>query len=78
MERDRVEAVVLTVVAAVLKCEVNPDTSRQNTPQWDSLKHIEIMFAVEEELKLEFSAQEMANLDSVARIVDSALVSHAA
>jgi acyl carrier protein len=78
MDRPQVEAVVLAVLAAVLKCEVNLNSSRHNTPHWDSLKHIEIIFAVEDELGLEFSEEEMSTLNSVAKIVNLALAPHAA
>ena len=78
MDRDEIEAVVLAVLAAVLKCEVDLNSSRHNTPQWDSLKHIEVIFAVEDELDLEFSEEEMASVESVARIVKLALALHAA
>jgi acyl carrier protein len=78
MDRQQIEHLVLAVLAAVLKCEADVGTSRQNTPQWDSLKHIEIIFAVEDELDIEFSEKEMADLDSVAKIIDLALTSHAA
>jgi acyl carrier protein len=77
MDRQHIEAVIMAVLAAVLKCEVNPDISRENTPQWDSLKHIEVIFAVEDELGLQFSEEELASLDSVAKIVDLALSRHA-
>ena len=69
---------MLAVLANVLKCEIDLDTSRLNTPQWDSLKNIEIIFAVEDELGLEFSEEELASLDSVAKIVDFALIVHEA
>jgi acyl carrier protein len=78
MNRHEIEAAVLAVLAAVLKCEVDSTSSRHNTPQWDSLKHIEIIFAVEDELGLEFSEEEMSTLDSVTRIVELALAPHAA
>ena len=78
MNRQQIEAVVLAVLGTVLKCEASFDTSRQNMPQWDSLKHIEIIFAVEDELGLQFSEEELAKLDSVTKIVNIALTRYAA
>jgi acyl carrier protein len=78
MDRQQIERLVLAALASVLKCEVDLDTSRENTPQWDSLKHVEIIFAVEDELGIEFSEKELASLDSVAKIVNVARTSHAA
>jgi len=78
MDHCEIETIVLTVLAAALKCEVAPDSSRRNIPKWDSLKHIEIIFAVEDELDIQFSEEELARLDSVASITDLALTRHAA
>lgn len=78
MNQQQIQRSVLSALAAVLKCEVDADTSRENTPQWDSLKHIEIIFVVEDELGIEFSEMDMAGLDSVTRIVGMALTLHAA
>jgi acyl carrier protein len=77
MDRQQIETIVLKVLATLLKCEVCPESSRENMLYWDSLKHIEIIFAVEDELGLQFSEDELANLDSVASIVDIALSHHA-
>lgn len=73
MDRRQIETVVLTVLASVLKCEVHPDISREHHASWDSLKHIEIMFAMEDELKLQFTEEELANLDSAEKIVTLAV-----
>jgi acyl carrier protein len=73
MNRQQVENIVLDVLAAILKCQVSGETSRENTPQWDSLKHIEIMFSVEDEFGLQFSEAELAEMDSVDRIVERAM-----
>ena len=77
MDRQALETVLLTVLTTVLKCEVNAETSRKNTPQWDSLKHIEVIFALEDALGWEFSEEELADLDSVSNILDRALTHHA-
>jgi acyl carrier protein len=78
MDHRDIQASVLSVLEAVLKCPVGLDSSRANTPLWDSLKHIEIVFAVEDELGIEFSEEDMATLNSVARIVALAAARHAA
>lgn len=78
MDRDQIEQVVVKTLSAALKCEVDRNTSRQNTPQWDSLKHIDAVFTLEEELNLEFSEQEMVEMDSVAKIVELVLHRNAA
>jgi acyl carrier protein len=80
MDRIHIEQTVLTVLAAVLKRPFHDsvEITRQNTASWDSLKHIEIMFALEDELGAEFSEEELVMLDSVPKIVDAVLAKHAA
>lgn len=73
MDRNQIERKVAEVLSTVLKRPLNAgsDIDRRNTPQWDSLKHVEIMFALEEELGIEFSEDELAGLNSAAMIVDA-------
>lgn len=44
---------------------------RSRLHQWDSLKHMEIVFALEEQLGVEFSESEMPSLDSLEAIVEA-------
>ena len=78
MDRQHIESVVQTVITALLKCPIGAHSARANTPQWDSLKHIEVIFAIEDELHLQFDEAHLASLDSVSKIVDMALARHAA
>ena len=76
MTEHETEEIVLQVLSTVLKrpLPLGRDTSTENTAEWDSLKHIEIMFAVEEELGIQFSEEELGNLHSAAAIVAASLV----
>lgn len=80
MERIQIEQTVLAVLTAILKHPFHEgvEIARKNTPGWDSLKHIEIMFALEDELGIEFSEDELVKLDSAAKIIDAAQSKHAA
>ena len=78
MERAQIEQSVVHVLNTVLKCNADLTTARANTPQWDSLQHIQIVFALEDELAVEFSEQEMAELDSAQKIVNMVVSLHAA
>ena len=80
MDRIQIEQTVLAVLATILKRPFHDgaDITRQNTPSWDSLKHIEIMFALEDELDMEFTEEGLVRLDSVTKIVDAVLAKHAA
>jgi acyl carrier protein len=45
------------------------DPSRQQTERWDSLMHLEIVFMLEEQFGVRFSAEEIIALDSQSGIV---------
>jgi acyl carrier protein len=49
---------VLGVDPAVL----NEDSNAQNTPKWDSLRHIEVIFAMENAFHVRFTMPEIASL----------------
>ena len=72
MNRQQIKAVVVSVLSTVLKCEISDVDSRENLAQWDSLKHIEVIFAIEDELKIEFPEDLLPNLNSVESIVNAA------
>lgn len=78
MRRDEIEFQVLDVLKAALKMPVDAGLQRSAAPTWDSLKHVEIVFALEDVLGLEFSPDEMGSLDSAQRIIDVAVARHAA
>jgi acyl carrier protein len=78
MNRQQIENVVITVLSTVLKCEVDELGSRETLPQWDSLKQIEVIFAIEDELNLQFPEEALPDLNSVAQIVDAAEALYAA
>ena len=71
MDRTEIKALVLSVISTVLKFEVSDGVTTENTFQWDSIKHIEVIFALEDELNLQFPEEMMPNLNSVQRIVDA-------
>lgn len=79
MDRKEIETKVLIVLTAVLKCNVVLESRRKDHVQWDSLKHIELVFAVEDELNIQFPEDVLVHLDSVESIVENVLVlTHAA
>jgi acyl carrier protein len=44
---------------------------REGHPEWDSLKHVEVVFALEDELGVRFDAEELGRLASVRSIVEA-------
>ncbi|MGY1773624.1 acyl carrier protein [Blastococcus sp. SYSU D00813] len=73
MSREEVEARVAEVLALVLELPQPPAAPlvREEVPDWDSLNHVEILFAVEETFEVSFSEEEMAAFDGSAAIVDA-------
>jgi acyl carrier protein len=73
-DEQRVRAVVEAALQAVLK--LKPDESahaiRAEIPTWDSLAHVEILFAIEEEIGIQYSEQIMAGLASTDQLVAEA------
>ncbi len=56
---------VYQVIANVLDVDpasLNDESNAQNTPNWDSLRHIEVIFAVESAFHVRFSMPEIMGL----------------
>jgi acyl carrier protein len=62
---DEIVALVLQVGAATATT-----AARDVTPEWDSLKHVELMFTVEQAFNIEFSGKEMADARSTDTLVE--------
>ena len=58
---------VASIVSSVTRTRVDPDAhaSRETIEEWDSLSHVEILFAIEEDQGVEFGEDVMDHLDSV-------------
>ena len=72
-----VESIVLDVFFTVLKRKVDINDSRLTVSDWDSLKHIEIIFALEDELGIQFNEEEIAQLNDVTKIIKIASAKYA-
>lgn len=54
--------------------ELNEESNAQNTPRWDSLRHIELIFAIESAYHVRFTMGEIAslrNLGDIRRLLQS-------
>jgi acyl carrier protein len=58
------------LLAHILKVPVDDeaDVRRANTPTWDSLKHAEVIFALEDGFGVRFAVNDFAALDSTSAI----------
>lgn len=73
MKKEDVQKKTIYVLEGVLKVSVNSNTSRENISCWDSLKHIELIFLLEDVFNVQFDENEIANLNSVDEIVNQVL-----
>jgi acyl carrier protein len=63
---------VYEVVASILRVpreSLGPDSSPDTLPQWDSLKHLQIILALEEALGIQLSVEEIEAMQSVGVIL---------
>jgi acyl carrier protein len=70
---DEIEVAVRTVLGTVFGRQVANDErlSAKTEPAWDSLRHVEVLLAVEGALDVRFDEDELAQLDSVEKLVRS-------
>ncbi len=47
---------------------IGDDASMKTMPEWDSLKHMEVILSIEREFKIELTGDEIADMTSVSAI----------
>jgi len=64
---------VRQVLGTVLGRHIAPDEDfdRESESAWDSLKHVELLFALEDALGIRFDEEELQHLGSVRALVES-------
>ncbi|EJL38190.1 acyl carrier protein [Caulobacter sp. AP07] len=65
------EEALKRVMAAVLRvpeAQIGPDTSTDTLPTWDSLRHMNLVLALEQEFDVSIPDEDAANLSSYALI----------
>jgi acyl carrier protein len=67
--KDKVIAVVSRVMN-VPAAELNEDSSPDTVRGWDSLKHMNLVLALEEELGVQFSDTQIVEMNSVGLILE--------
>ena len=61
---DRVRSLVADLFGLPLE-EIRPDSSPDNIPAWDSLQHLNLVLALEQEFGIQFAPEEIEQLLSV-------------
>jgi acyl carrier protein len=76
-ERSRavVQAHVARILSSVLGHDIEPDTgiAASEDPVWDSLRQVEVMYAVEDVFGIRFEESDFATLVSSELIVDAVM-----
>jgi acyl carrier protein len=77
MTREDVDREVREVFATVLDRRIEPGTDvvRSEEPEWDSLKHVDLMFSVEERFDLQFPEEDLAKMSRLSQVVDEVMKS---
>ena len=68
---DSIEQRIRNVMSAVFQIsadEINEDSSSDTITSWDSLKHFNMVMALEEEFNIEFGSEEIVDLLDFKRI----------
>ncbi len=68
--RDEIERDLVEICSAVLEHPVDATASRATDAAWDSLRHMQVIFAVEEKYDNSFTEEEIFRLDSIGKLAD--------
>jgi len=66
---DRLLRIISIIMEAPIE-ELNKESSPDNVEKWDSLKHMNLILALEEEFNIAFSDEEIVEMLSVEIIVE--------
>ncbi len=66
--QDRLQEVFQTVFADD-SIELKPEMTAADIPQWDSVAHINLMFAIEQAFGIQFAGNELAEFANIGELV---------
>jgi acyl carrier protein len=69
-----VEKKVFQVIASVMnvpESAVNASSSPQNIERWDSLKHMNLILALEDEFRVQFTDAEIVDMTVASKIIET-------
>lgn len=68
-KRNRVEEQVISIAQEVFNCEITKESKIGNPEQWDSLGQLNLFMALEMQLGIKCSPEEVIESDSIEKIV---------
>ena len=67
---------IIQVIGEVLETPVDKDTSQENCAKWDSLRHLNIIVAIEDAFDVSFEPEDIAQMKTVKDIEEFILRYH--
>ena len=65
------EQKVIEIISAISKLPIDKLVSNKDTEKlWESITHVEIVIALEEEFDISFEQEEIAQMTSVSKIIE--------
>ena len=61
---------IISVIFLVNENKINYESSNENIKEWDSLKHLSLVLAIEEEFNIRFTNDETLQLTSFKKIAE--------
>ena len=61
---------IISVIFLIDQNQINNQSSNENIKEWDSLKHLSLVLAIEEEFNIRFTNDETLQLTSFKNIVE--------
>lgn len=68
-DAERVRRVLETTLGTAIP--PGSDLRREEEPKWDSLKHVALIFAIEDEFGIQLDEEQMERLDSLRSILEA-------
>ena len=68
--RDRIRQ-VMSLVLEIPESAIDDDFTAERTTEWDSIRHLNLVMALEDAFGVTFPSDEIASLDSFGAIVDA-------
>lgn len=50
--------------------EINYETTKENTPEWDSINHLNLIVELEDSLNIQFHSEEIESIKSVKKLLE--------
>jgi acyl carrier protein len=69
LKRNSVEEQVINIAKEVFNCEITKDSKIGNPEQWDSLGQLNLFMALEMQLGIKCSPEEVIESDSIEKII---------